>query len=156
MITDDRQRIRDEEQLKLLSIFHYVSGGITAFSGLFPLIYVLAGTLFLTMPVSHSADDDLVLRGMGTMFLIFGVLFSSVFMVFAALKIYAGHCISKHKNRTYCLVVAGISLMGFPFSTVLGIFSLIVLVRESVRDLFEGPGQEKAGDPPGDPGPTVR
>ena len=71
------------------------------------------------------------------MLLIFGVLFSSVFMAFAAMKIYAGYCIAKRKNRIYCLVVAGISLIGFPFSTILGIFSLIVLLRDSVRDLFE-------------------
>lgn len=138
MIMDDRQRIRDEEHLKLLSIFHYVSGGITAFTGLFPLIYVLMGAMFLTMPVSQTADEDLALRGMGTLLLVFGVLFSSVFMVFAAMKIYAGYCISKHKNRIYCLVVAGISLIGFPFSTILGVFTLIVLLRDSVRDLFEG------------------
>lgn len=138
MATDDRQRIRDEEHLKLLSIFHYVSGGLTAFSGLFPLIYVIMGALFLTLPVSHSADDDLVLRSMGSIVMVFGVLFSSVFMIFAAMKLYAGYCLSRRKNRVYCLVVAGISLIGFPFSTILGIFTLIVLLRDSVRELFEG------------------
>jgi hypothetical protein len=109
------------------------------------------GALFLTLPVSRSADEDLVMRGMGSMFMIFGVLLSSMFMVFAAMKIYAGYCISKRKNRVYCLVVAGISLMGFPFSTILGIFSLIVLVRDSVRDLFEGQTAEGATVAPGDP-----
>jgi hypothetical protein len=139
MVTDDLQRVRDEEHLKLLSIFHYVSGGITAFAGLFPLIYVIMGALFLALPVSHSGDEALVLRGMGSLFLVVGVLVSSFFMIFAGLKIYAGYCIAKRKHRIYCLVVAGISLIGFPFSTVLGVFSLIVLVRDSVRDSFEAP-----------------
>jgi hypothetical protein len=143
MATDDRQRIRDEEHLKLLSIFHYVSGGITAFSGLFPLIYVIMGALFLTLPVSHSADDDLVLRGMGSIFMVFGIVFSLFFMVFAAMKIYAGYCLSRSRNRVYCLVVAGISLIGFPFSTLLGIFTLIVLLRDSVRELFDRPAVER-------------
>ena len=58
---------------------------------------------------------------------------------FAAIKIYAGYCIARHKNRILCLVVAGISLIGFPFSTVLGVFSFIVLLRDSVRDLFDSP-----------------
>lgn len=151
MTTDDRQRIRDEEHLKLLSIFHYVSGGITVFSGLFPLIYVFMGTLLVAVPFSHAADDDLVLRSMGSILLVFGILFSSVFMVFAAMKIYSGYCIAKRKNRVFCLVVAGISLIGFPFSTILGIFSLIVLLRDSVRDLFEAPTPESAVVP-GDPG----
>ena len=146
MATDARERIRDEEHLKLLSIFHYVSGGLTAFSGIFPLIYVIMGALVLTLPVSHSAEDEIFLRGMGSIFMIFGVLFSLVFMVFAAMKIYAGYCLSRRKNRVYCIVVAGISLIGFPVSTILGIFTLIVLLRDSVRALFEeapvsGPGR---------------
>jgi hypothetical protein len=151
MTTDDGQRIRDEEHLKLLSIFHYVSGGITAFSGLFPLIYVFMGALFMAMPFSHSADDDLVLRSMGSILLVFGVLFSSVFMVFAAMKIYSGYCIAKRKNRVFCLLVAGISLIGFPFSTILGVFSLIVLLRDSVRDLFDGSTSGRVVNPV-DPG----
>jgi hypothetical protein len=111
------------------------------------LIAALAGALFVILPVSPSADDGLVLRGLGSIFLLFGILFPSVFMVFAAMKIYAGYCLSKHKNRVYCLVVAGISLTGFPFSTILGIFSLIVLTRASVRDLFEGATDSTRSDP---------
>ena len=88
---------------------------------------------------------------MGSMFVVFGILFSSVFMVFAAMKFYAGYCLSRRKNRVYCLVVAGISLIGFPFSTILGIFSLIVLLRDSVRELFDGPAGERAAVPV-DPG----
>ena len=104
------------------------------------MIYVIRGALFLTLPVSHSADDDVVLRSMGSIFMVFGVLFSTVFMVFAAMKIYAGYCLSRRKNRVYCIVVAGISLIGFPISTTLGIFTLIVLLRDSVRELFERSG----------------
>lgn len=41
------------------------------------------------------------------------------------------------------MVVAGISLIGFPFSTLLGIFTLIVLLRDSVRELFDRPAVER-------------
>jgi hypothetical protein len=153
MNTNELQRIRDEEHLKLLSIFHYVSGGITAFSGLFPLIYVLMGAFLLAVPGSHATDDVAVVRGMGSMFLAFGVLFSSVFLTFAAMKIYAGYCLARRTNRLYCLVVAGISLIGFPFSTILGIFTLIVLLRDSVRDLFPATHEAVPGGPA--PGPNV-
>jgi len=34
---------RDEEHLKLLSIFHYVVGGIAAFFAFFPIIHLVIG-----------------------------------------------------------------------------------------------------------------
>lgn len=36
----------------------------------------------------------------------------------------------------YCLVMAGIECMFMPFGTVLGVFTIIVLMRESVQKLF--------------------
>jgi hypothetical protein len=36
----------------------------------------------------------------------------------------------------YCLVVAGIECIFMPFGTVLGVFTIIVLMRPSVRNLF--------------------
>jgi hypothetical protein len=50
----------------------------------------------------------------------------------------------------FCLVMASITCMFMPFGTVLGVFTLIVLMRPSVKPLFEG----QAANPPGDPAPT--
>jgi hypothetical protein len=133
----EQQRIRDEEHLRLLSIFHYISGGLTAFSSLFWFIYVFMGLFVMAVPEPQSAGEDLFVRSMGLMFMVIGFVGFLFLVSFAAIKIYAGYCIAKHKNRVLCLVVAGISLIGFPFSTILGVFSFIVLLRDSVRDLFE-------------------
>ena len=46
---------QDEEQLKLLSIFHYVVGGILGLFSTFPCIHVALG---LTMVFAPSALDD--------------------------------------------------------------------------------------------------
>jgi hypothetical protein len=54
--------------------------------------------------------------------------------------IQAGRYLSRHVNRTFCLVVAGIECVFTPFGTVLGVFTIIVLMRDSVRELFEGSG----------------
>lgn len=135
----EQQRIRDEEHLRLLSIFHYLSGGLTAFSSLFWLVYVFMGLFVMAVPEPHSADEGLLIRSMGLVFVAIGLVGFLFLVSFAAIKIYAGYCIARHKNRILCLVVAGISLIGFPFSTVLGVFSFIVLLRDSVRDLFDSP-----------------
>jgi hypothetical protein len=95
------------------------------------------GLFVMAVPEPHSAGEDLFVRSMGLMFMVIGFVGFLFLVSFAAIKIYAGYCIAKHKNRVLCLVVAGISLIGFPFSTILGVFSFIVLLRDSVRDLFE-------------------
>jgi hypothetical protein len=38
---------RDEEHLRMLSIFHYVVAGLGALFSLFPLIYTAMGTFFI-------------------------------------------------------------------------------------------------------------
>jgi hypothetical protein len=41
---------RDQEQLRLLSLFHYITAGITAVFGSIPLIHVAMGVVFLFLP----------------------------------------------------------------------------------------------------------
>ncbi len=47
-----------------------------------------------------------------------------------------------HRRRLFCLVVAGVECAFMPFGTVLGVFTIAVLMRESVKELFE-PAQEQ-------------
>lgn len=53
------------------------------------------------------------------------------------LNLVSGLCIRARKHRTFTMVVAGINCLHFPFGTVLGVFTLIVLIRESVREMYE-------------------
>jgi hypothetical protein len=52
------------------------------------------------------------------------------------LTIVSGRLISLRRRRTFSLVVAGINCASFPFGTVLGVFTFIVLARPSVRALY--------------------
>jgi hypothetical protein len=40
------------------------------------------------------------------------------------------------EEYTFCLVMAGVACMFMPFGTVLGVFTIIVLLRDSVKELF--------------------
>ena len=40
------------------------------------------------------------------------------------------------RHRTFSLIVAGINCLGIPLGTILGVFTLIVLLRPSVRTLY--------------------
>jgi hypothetical protein len=42
----------------------------------------------------------------------------------------------KRKFRMFSLVVAGLDCVQIPFGTVLGVFTLVILLRDSVRDSY--------------------
>jgi hypothetical protein len=50
---------QDDEHLRLLSVFHYVLGGITALFALFPVFHLVFGLVILLLPARlESAEDD--------------------------------------------------------------------------------------------------
>jgi len=62
---------------------------------------------------------------------------------FAVCLALAGRFLAQRRRYYYCLVMAGIACMFMPFGTVLGVFTIIVLLRESVKELF-GEGEAAA------------
>jgi len=48
----------------------------------------------------------------------------------------AGRKLKRRMSRTFCLVVAGIECILMPFGTVLGVFTIVVLMKESVKGIF--------------------
>jgi len=70
---------------------------------------------------------------------IFIVLGSFLFLLGIAMAIcilIAGRCLSRRKCYSFALVIACIECLFIPFGTVLGVFTIVVLSRESVRELF--------------------
>ena len=57
----------------------------------------------------------------------------------------AGRFLSQHKHYMFCLVIAGLLCMITPFGTMLGVFTIIVLVRPSVKLLFSPQSNPAAG-----------
>jgi hypothetical protein len=56
-----------------------------------------------------------------------------------------GYWLRKLKNRMFCFVIACILCLSAPLGTILGIFTILVLQRESVKELFR-----YGGLPPGE------
>ena len=59
--------------------------------------------------------------------------------LFGGLTIYSGLCIQRRQRRTFSLVMAVVNCLSIPFGTALGIFTILVLSRESVRRQYEHP-----------------
>jgi len=129
--------IEDQKHLNLLSTFHYIVGGILVFFACIPLIHLGIGIAIMSGAFDslHGADQGppaffgLLFAVMGGLFFIFG-------QAIAWLMIYSGTQIKKRTNYMFSFVVACVMCVFMPFGTILGIFTIIVLSRESVKKLY--------------------
>jgi len=129
------RRTKDEENLRLLSIFHYVLAALAGFCSIFPLLYVGMGAMILLgkLEGAHPNPGD---RIMGWVFIGLGVGLFLLGMGFVAAAILAGRYLSRRKHYTYCFTMGAVDCIFMPFGTVLGVFTIIVLQKEGVRSLF--------------------
>ena len=136
----ERQRILDEEHLRLLRIGYLTMGGVAAFTGLFGLFYVFMGAVmasFMRIPQKGPGQPPPEL--FAWFFVGFGVLFMVLAGTYAALAFVAARSLRLRRSRTLCLLTAGLSCLYIPFGTLLGIFTFNVLGRPSVQSLFAAP-----------------
>jgi hypothetical protein len=129
----------DVRYLDLLSIFHYVVGGMAGLFACFPIIHLVFGIMMLSGAIPGSdGDDAFPLTIMGVMFTLIPALIILLGWAFAACVIMAGRNIKWRRHYMFCMVMAGIECLFTPFGTVLGVFTLILLTRPGVRAMFEG------------------
>ena len=127
---------QDFEHLKLLSIFHYVVAGLVALFACFPLIHFFVGLGIVTGAFEDAPGEAQLI---GVFFMVFAGLFIMTGWAMAAAVLIAGRNLAQRTRYTYCLVIAGVECIFMPFGTVLGVFTIIVLMRESVKLLFQSP-----------------
>lgn len=90
------------------------------------------GLLVLT---GASASGE-VFTEMGLIFILIGALFFLAGEVMASCVIHAGSFLKQRRNYRFCFVTSCILCVLFPIGTVLGIFTLLVLSRDSVKQLY--------------------
>lgn len=129
----------DQYHLDLLGTFHWVLAGIAAVAGLFPILHVMFG-LFAIVASLAGADAEPEARGMGVLmgflFMTIGTLIIVTFWVIAFCLYLSGSYLKAHKNHMFCMVMSVIMCASFPLGTTLGVFTIVVLVRPSVKRLF--------------------
>lgn len=136
-----RQAIVDHEQLRLLAIGHWISGGMSSLYSLFGLLYMGMGVL---MQTAMSAAPMRAGNGQAPppevfwIFVLVG-LAMFVFMISNALMNFrAAWCLKRHRGKVLCLITAGFNCFFIPYGTLLGVFTFVVLGRASVQALYEG------------------
>lgn len=124
---------QDEQHLDLLAVFHYVVGGLTA---LFSCMFLLHIAMGVAMLCGAFDGNDAPPDFFGWLFIVFPSIMVVAGWTLAGFIIAAGRKLKKRTSYTLCLIVAGIECIVMPFGTVLGVFTLVLLSRESVKALF--------------------
>jgi len=132
------QRKIDADQLKLLSIFHFVGAGLALLGILFLFAhYMMFHTLIANQKIWVNQKQMPSPEEFFAILKWFYLVSAVWFVVSGVLNVISGLFIRARKHRTFSLVVAGINCIHIPLGTVLGVFTIIVLIRDSVRDSYE-------------------
>jgi hypothetical protein len=128
---------QDQEHLGLLAVFHYVVAGLAfVFSSIF-IVHIVLGAVFLHAPQRlQGGSGELPPEFMGWIFILTGGSVVLAGWTYAALMLAAGRGLARRKRYSFCLAMAGVSCLFAPVGTVLGVFTLLVLMRPSVKTLF--------------------
>jgi hypothetical protein len=152
---DDRPTLRfprrvfeqDRQYLGLLVIFHFVLAGLAFFGGICPLfglgmgIWMLSGA-FPTGPAGPPGASPGPPPG-PPMELMGWIMVGEYGLMFVALcgagtlACLVGYFLKRRRRWLFCIIGSGIQCLFVPFGTILGIFTIIVLARESVRHVFQ-------------------
>jgi succinate dehydrogenase/fumarate reductase cytochrome b subunit len=137
---DEKQTIIDNEHLKLLSIFHYISGGITLAFALFMgayffLIFYLFSSAEFQKGINPEFNNNLPEAFFTIMMTIFMIIFI-LGLLFGIGQIVSGRLMKLRQVRWFSFAVGIINLLNFPYGTILGIFTIMVLERDSIRKQY--------------------
>jgi hypothetical protein len=133
------QRKIDADHLRLLAIFHNLFAGLCVLG----LAFLAVHYAFMHAMFSHpemwknSNGGGPPPREFLEMFVWFYLFFAVVFVAVGIGNLLSAGFLLKRRNRVFSLVVAGVDCLQFPLGTVLGAFTFIVLMRDSVRELYE-------------------
>lgn len=127
----------DDSHLDLLSIFHYVMAGFVALGASVPVVHLLIGIKMVTDPSFFTGG-----RGApppfnpGWVFIGVAVAIILIGWCFAFALVFAGISLKRRRRYWYCFIMACLVCLNVPMGTALGVFSLVVLSRPSVKRIF--------------------
>lgn len=127
----------DDEHLRLLSLFHYIVAGIGALCALFPIIHLAIGLGLVTGAIGNGSHEHAAGAAVvGWVFVLFALAWILCGLSYAACMAVAGSFLKHRRHHKYCVIIACISCAFMPFGTVLGVFTILVLMRPSVKAAF--------------------
>jgi hypothetical protein len=126
---------QDDQHLKLLSIFHSIVAAMATLLSLFPCFHLALGIAFVSgflNDTENQADFPII----GWFFIAFSSLWILIGLTFSACVFLAGRNINARRRYKFCLLMACCECLFMPFGTVLGAFTIVFLVKDTVKAQF--------------------
>jgi hypothetical protein len=129
----------DIRYLNLLAIFHMIVAGIVSLLSCLPLLDLFIGVPMLKdVPYALSQNEFFSQTTfVPLMFILIPSGIAVIGWMFAVAIALNGYYL---KNRTwlnYCMIMSGIETIFIPFGTVLGVFTIILLTKPNIKNLFD-------------------
>jgi len=126
---------KDRQHLRVLSIFWYILAGLYWVVGMAMGLYIVFGVMIVagSAPTRGGASGPAVgysMLGLGIGLLLF-------YGVYACLAYLTGRSLVEYRRRKFIFGMAiGLCILGGLLGIPLGVFTIVVLSRESVKEQF--------------------
>ncbi|SPE61462.1 conserved membrane hypothetical protein [Verrucomicrobia bacterium] len=133
----ENQQKRDREHVQLLAIFHFVFAGLALVGmGFLCVHYAIMHAIFSNPEMWKSQAPPP--KDFLDVFIWFYLFMGVLFLTGLVLNVLSGLFLWRKRHRIFSLVIAGLNCLQIPFGTALGVFTILVLSRESVRQMYSG------------------
>jgi hypothetical protein len=131
-----RQQIVDDENIRLLRICYFIAACFTAVFSIFILFYTFFFTFMFTQFAGHPGESGPP-AFVGRLIGVFGGLLFLFMIGIAVMQFLTGQRLGERRSRIFCMVIAGITCISFPYGTLLGVWTFLVMARPTVKRTFE-------------------
>lgn len=132
----------DQSHLNGLAIAHYVVGGLLVCFACLPLIHIFIG---LTVITGIGGMREALVEGegggpppmwFGWLFFLIGLAAFLIGQAIAISLILSGRWLKQRTHYWFSFVFACLACAFMPFGTILGVLTIIVLSRDSVKQVY--------------------
>lgn len=136
-LRDLPNRQTDHEHLRLLAILHFVFAGLGLLGlGFLGLHYSLMHHFMAENPAWPQGHGGPLPAEFFAIFQWFYVGFGAILLIGMIANLLSAIFLQRRRHRQFSLVIAGINCLQIPFGTILGVFTIMVLMRPSVREAY--------------------
>ena len=125
------QRQIDSGHLKVLEVFYYITSGLSLAGLLLLFLHykfmsmIFTSTNFPSNPPGGLANPFRV-------FIWFYLVLGALGLLAGAMNFFTARSLSRRKHRSFIFVAAILNCLNLPFGTVLGVITIILLMKDTV------------------------
>jgi hypothetical protein len=135
----------DLHQLKLFAIFHFILAALLLLAALF-----FAGSLYVASSLMYHAELNELYEEMGeaaaqpyrnisNFVAIVGLIGFLLTSVATVMSLLTARFLTRQRHHRFCAITTGLQCLLVPLGTILGVFTILLLMRPEVRECFDVP-----------------